>query len=190
MRRIPAPLMLTVAIAVLGACNDSLTEPTVDDQLEDVRDATEAYASISAANAAGYTVWSPDPNAANATCPTNQLGNMGYHLVNTALRGSPADPANGDAVLDPLKPEMLLWEKRPDGTLALVGVEYLVFKAAWERAHGAQAAPPTLFGSPVPLSTHSFTAGGPEIPHYELHVWLYEPNPLGIFAPWNPNVTC
>jgi hypothetical protein len=26
--------------------------------------------------------------------------------------------------------------------------------------------------------------------HYDLHVWLYKPNPLGIFAPTNPSVKC
>jgi hypothetical protein len=41
-----------------------------------------------------------------------------------------ANPAAVDAVLDPLQPEMLLYEKRPSGELHLVGVEYIVFTVA------------------------------------------------------------
>ena len=26
--------------------------------------------------------------------------------------------------------------------------------------------------------------------HYDLHVWLYKPNPLGTFAPTHPGVKC
>ena len=160
-------------------------------ELAQVRRATARFHDIDAAMAAGYTVWSPNPYAPNATCPTSPSGSMGYHLVNVPLRGSAANPAAGDAELDPLRPEMLLYEKRADGSLHLVGVEYLVFKAAWERVHGAGAAPPTVLGQPVPLSIHTFPGGGDAlIPHYELHVWLWSANPLGMFAHWNPTVEC
>ena len=27
-------------------------------------------------------------------------------------------------------------------------------------------------------------------PHYDLHVWLYRDNPSGMFAQFNPNVSC
>ena len=27
-------------------------------------------------------------------------------------------------------------------------------------------------------------------PHYDLHVWVWQPNPDGMFAIWNPKVTC
>ena len=26
--------------------------------------------------------------------------------------------------------------------------------------------------------------------YYSLHAWLYKSNPIGTFAPWNPNVSC
>jgi hypothetical protein len=26
--------------------------------------------------------------------------------------------------------------------------------------------------------------------HYDLHAWLFKENPLGVFAPTNPNVSC
>jgi hypothetical protein len=164
--------------------------PTILAQLAEVRQVTAPYHNLDAAIAAGYTVWSPDPFAPNATCPSSSEGNMGYHLVNPSLRGSAANPAAGDAVLDPLRPEMLLYEKLPNGELHLVGVEYIVFQAAWQRVHGANAPAPELFGQTVPLANHTFPGGTGNIPHYELHVWLFTPNPLGIFSHYNPTVTC
>lgn len=164
--------------------------PDVLAALAAVRRVTAQFHDLDAAAAAGYTVWSPDPFAPNATCPSSPEGNMGYHLVNVSLRGGAANPAAGDAVLDPLRPEMLLYEKRPDGKLHLVGVEYLVFTAAWERVHGAGATPPRLFGQEVPPSLHTFPGNPNPIPHYELHVWLFTASPLGMFAPWNPTVAC
>jgi hypothetical protein len=159
-------------------------------QLAKVRQATARFHDVDAAIAAGYAVWSPDPFAPNATCPTSGEGNMGYHLVNVGLRGGAANPAGGDAVIDPLRPEMLLYEKRADGKLHLVGVEYLVFTAAWERVNGAGAAPPTVFGEPLPASLHTFPGNANPIPHYELHAWIWASNPLGMFYPWNPTVGC
>lgn len=158
--------------------------------LAEVRQATARFHDIDAAFAAGYTVWSPDPFAPNASCPTSAEGNMGYHLVNVGLRGGAANPAAGDAVIDPLLPEMLLYEKRLDGKMHLIGVEYLVFTAAWERVNGAGAAPPEVFGEPLPASLHTFPGNPNPIPHYELHVWLWTSNPLGMFYPWNPTVSC
>lgn len=164
--------------------------PDVLSQLAQVRQLAATYHDLDAAKAAGYTVWSPDPFAPNATCPSSSEGNMGYHLVNVPLRGGAANPAAGDAVIDPTHPEMLLYEKRADGDVHLVGVEYIVFQAAWERVHGAGAAPPEVFGQPLLFSLHTFPGNPDPIPHYELHVWIFTSNPLGMFHPWNPTVTC
>jgi hypothetical protein len=164
--------------------------PQILSELAEVRQVTGAFHDLDAAMAAGYTAWSPNPFAPNATCPSSSEGNMGYHLVNVSLRGGAANPAAGDAVIDPLEPEMLLYEKRPDGQVHLVGVEYIVFKAAWEREHGAGAAPPQVFGQPLLVSSHTFPGNPDPIPHYELHVWIFTNNPLGMFYPWNPTVSC
>jgi hypothetical protein len=164
--------------------------PDVLAALAQVRRVTAPYHDLDKAIADGYTVWSPDPFAAGATCPSSPEGRMGYHLVKVSLRGGAANPAAGDAVIDPLQPEMLLYEKRADGQMHLVGVEYIVFQAAWERVHGAGAAPPTVFGQPLLFSSHTFPGNPNPIPHYELHVWIWSNNPLGMFYPWNPTVTC
>ena len=43
---------------------------------------------------------------------------------------------------------------------------------------------------------HPFDVGGvgplqrAGVAHWSLHVWLFEENPAGLFAPFNPNITC
>ncbi|MEX2549894.1 MAG: hypothetical protein WD638_06695, partial [Nitriliruptoraceae bacterium] len=62
-----------------------------------------------------------------------------------------------------------------DGQLRLVAVEY----ASWQPASlfGQTFAPPAGIGEPGP-------------PFYTLHAWIWQGNPDGVFAPFNPNVTC
>ena len=99
---------------------------------------------------------------------THCVGGMGYHWVNPTL----VDPA-----FDPLQPEALLYATGPDGNLRLVAVEYIVIKAnqPWPM-FGTQ--PFDDNGTPVP------------VPHWSLHVWMYEHNPSGMFTPFNPSITC
>ena len=162
--------------------------PEVQSGLAVIRRTTAKFHELDSATAAGYVAWSPDP--ATATCPSSSEGNMGYHRVNVGLRGSAANPAAADATIDLELPEMLLYEKMANGKLRLVGVEYLVFTAAWEAAHGVGAAPPEILGQPLLASSHTFPGGTGNIPHYELHVWVWSPNPLGMFYPWNPEISC
>lgn len=185
-------LSLTIAALCLvgtSACDsDELTG--TETAVEQLRSDFAQYQDIAKANAAGYTTWSPDPTVSGSTCPSAPEGKMGYHLLNVSARGSAASPATGDAVIDPLKPEMLLYEKKADGSMVLVGVEWIVFKAAWERDKGAGAPAPTVIGLTMPSADHSFVTGGPSIPHYELHAWIFRDNPLGMFEHYNPNITC
>ena len=90
------------------------------------------------------------------------------------------------------QPAILLYEPQADGSLALVGVENLVFAKAWKDA--GNAAPPafhgvaydTMIDDPATAldEAHNFA------PHHDRHVWLYRENPNGVFAPFNPRVTC
>jgi hypothetical protein len=100
-------------------------------------------------------------------------GGMGIHFVNLTVQGPP----------DPMKPNVLIYEPI-DGKLQLVAAEWLVpLTAAKER--------PSLLGQPFqgPMEGHE-----PLIPqgfhHYDLHAWLFKDNPLGMFSPTNPEVTC
>ena len=69
--------------------------------------------------------------------------------------------------------------------LRLVGVEYVVFKADWDAKHDSW---PTLFGQNLKLVQAGNRYGLPDF--YELHAWIWRPNPSGIFQDWNPSVTC
>lgn len=99
----------------------------------------------------------------------SELGAMGYHYGNTDL------VENGE--VDLLKPEALIYEPGPGGHYRLVGLEYIVPVAAWEGANN-----PTLLGQDF---HHNEDLG-----LYTLHIWLWKNNPTGLFANWNPKVTC
>lgn len=74
-----------------------------------------------------------------------------------------------------------MYGPEPDGSLALLGAEWVVPSAAVEET-------PALFGQQFhgPMDGHG--PGQPE--HYDLHAWLFEPNPKGMFAAFNPTVSC
>lgn len=97
-----------------------------------------------------------------------QLGGMGYHYGNTAYI---------DGIVDPLKPELLLYEPGKKGELRFVAVEYIVPFDAW-----TEEEPPTLYGQVF----HRNEAFG----IWALHVWHVRHNPRGMFADWNPKVSC
>lgn len=96
-------------------------------------------------------------------------GAMGYHYGNPDLLF--------DGEVDLLEPEALMYEPGPGGQMRLVGMEYIVFIDDWQGA-----SPPTLLGQV--MHPHSF------LPIYKLHIWLWRDNPSGIFADWNPKVSC
>jgi len=105
-----------------------------------------------------------------------QEGAMGIHFANGSLVG--------DGALDALHPEALLYEPK-DGKLQLVGVEYIVIADDWNAHHQT---PPVLMGQLLNYSGAPNRFGIPAF--YELHVWAWKNNPDGVFADWNPRVSC
>ena len=81
---------------------------------------------------------------------------------------------------------MLVYEPDRGGKLHLVALEFVVFKADWIAAHGDTT--PSLFGEDFMDSGFPNRYDLPEF--YALHVWLWKPNPSGLFKPFNPNVSC
>jgi hypothetical protein len=71
--------------------------------------------------------------------------------------------------------------------LKLVALEYMVPAEDWHRLHRA---PPTFKGQPFDDHRKPALRHGIPFGHYDLHVWLYRTNPAGIFAPFNPEVSC
>ncbi len=139
--------------------------------------ATGRFHNLSAAQAAGWNILVKDK--AGLTCIDNQpVGGMGLHYANGSLLG--------DAVLNPAKPEALVYAPSVDGTPKLVALEYIVFAGAWTDAGHTGA--PNLFGQDF-----FFTPAGNRYgldPFWALHVWIWHPNPAGLFQPWNPRVHC
>jgi hypothetical protein len=133
----------------------------VDRDVKTVRDATAAFHSVDRAEAVGYKQ--------ETDCVEKPPeGGMGYHFTKRELR---------DATLEVDKPEVLVYEKRADGSFKLNGVEYIVPLDAWKNSE-----PPTIMGQTM----KRFDRAG----IWYLHVWIWEQSPSGIFADWNPRVKC
>ena len=139
--------------------------------LTDVRAATAPLANLDVAMAAGY-------GKVKGCAQMPGMGAMGQHYVKGDLVGDPA--------LNPLRPEALVFEPRGDGSYRLVAVEYIVLKADWEKANGATV--PHLYGKPLALVAAPNAYELPDF--YEIHLWLWKSNPTGLFADWNPRVSC
>lgn len=134
---------------------------TVDRDIKAVRDATTPFHSMDRALAAGYVQ--------ETDCMEKPPeGGMGYHFTKRELR---------DGTLELEKPEVLVYEKRADGSFKLNGVEYIVPISAWKHSD-----PPTIMGQPL----KRFERAG----FWYLHAWVWEHSPSGLFADWNPRVKC
>ena len=165
----------------------------VGPELAAVRQATVRFHDISSAYAAGYTTqFEPC-----VEIPGTGLV-MGVHARHDALMA--------DQVVDPLRPELLLYEPMPNGGLKLVGVEYFRIVLVHdgdpstndvpEKWFGPGAPPadrivgptPQLFGRAFdgPMEGHI-----PTMPwHWDLHAWIWHANPDGIFADFNRTIRC
>ena len=170
-------LIALAAALALGIVVAATSLPTADagppDELQAVRAATARFHSIEQALAAGYVQESPCEALPG-------VGGMGFHYVNPALIMDPA--------IDATRPEMLLYAPKDNGRLELVGVEY--FKVDADQDLATDDDRPSVLGQPFdgPMEGHGPPGTMPR--HYDLHVWLWRDNPNGLFAVWNPAVTC
>lgn len=145
---------------------------------------TWRYHDVSVAQAAGYVPVSPCIEAPG-------LGAMGIHYLNPGLAS--------DTVIDPRKPEILLYAPVGD-RFRLVGVEYwsiaLANTATGPAPWFGAAAPPDGFLNPPPSVIGIQFEGpmeghDPTMPwHYDRHVWAWSFNPAGIFQQFNPRLSC
>lgn len=175
----------------------STKAPTAEPSLAAVRKATERFRDVRVALAEGY-IRDPGNVCDNAEMMGRpaELGAMGIHFFRPDMLGITAPPSpkvNGTGThTDFNKPSILIYEPQQDGSLALVAVENLVFIKAWEKA--GNIAPPSYQGVPWDRMEDNPATAIDEAhmfePHYDRHVWLYRDNPKGIFAQFNPNVSC
>ena len=151
------------------AQNASGSQP---DLLEVIRENTAKYQDSTVAEADGYQllfgcVSGPD------------FGAMGLHFVNLNLVAS--------GVIDARRPQIIIYEPQPNGKLKLIGADFLVLAADWDKAHPGQGAP-QLMGQLFHFFDAPNRFGLP--PFYTLHVWAWKQNPTGPFTNWHANVSC
>jgi hypothetical protein len=184
-------------LAAAAAVSLSGSSPAPEPSLDAIRAATAKFKDVKVAIAEGYIA--PPGEVCEGAADMGQpaeLGAMGIHFFRPDLLGikSPPNPrVSGDGThTDFRKPAILIYEPTANGELELVAVENLVFKKAWHAAGNKQR--PTFQGRPyeemaddpqTPVDeAHMFE------PHYDRHIWLYRENPNGVFAPYNPKVSC
>ncbi len=136
--------------------------------LEEVRAATSQFREIADAIDAGFVPFALD-GGDTPTCFDSDSGGMGVHYVR-----------NVDDITDPLDPEALVYELAEDGQTSLVAVEYVVPQEFVEDETGNVVALPELHGQPF----HKHAS----LPLYILHAWIWQENPEGMFADFNPAV--
>lgn len=134
----------------------------VQRDVDRIRLATAGFRDLGKAVTAGY------PRDVSVCVDNPPAGAMGYHHIHPGLM---------DDVIEVERPEILVYERGQDGAYELVGVEYAVPFDAWTGAE-----PPVALGQELKPAT------GLQL--WYLHVWVWRPNPSGLFADWNPEVEC
>ena len=147
-------------------------------ELAQVRAATARFHRVEEAVAAGYELgWvNGAGNRIVAGCVSHPTaGAMGYHYFNAELMA--------DNAVDALEPEVLVYAPAADGGLRLVAVEWVVRSDKSNPAGVADA--PSVLG----IEMHILVP--PPGPAFWLtHAWVWQHNPAGMFADFNPEVSC
>ena len=100
---------------------------------------------------------------------------MGYHYFHPGLMA--------DNAVDALEPEVLVYAPAADGGLKLGAVEWVV-RSAQSNPPGVSQ-PPSVLGMPMHILV---PPPGPAF--YITHAWVWTNNPAGMFADFNPEVSC
>lgn len=162
-----------VMAACIGGQEEALTDAehrvkAADLSEEDARSVNfvkrvvEGYRDFKAARIAGYSVQYPQG------CVQTSAGSQGLHFSNPAL-------LDGKAEMN--RPELLMFEPQPDGSMALVGVDYVIPFEHWKLKD-----PPQLIGRRFMRNE--------DLQAWTLHIWTHRENPEGVFALYNPHVSC
>jgi hypothetical protein len=178
-------LLSTMFLFVFAACNKDVSlEPDLrsgevelknghasqNHLLAQIRSATAKYQNAEVAFADGFVL---DPHCVEVP----GVGGMGFHAINFS---------RVDGVVNPLEPEVLVYEAMQNGKLRLVAVEYIVVAAPWDAENDG----PPMIGNVAFADHRPPGSTGPGFPHYQLHVWVWKHNPLGMYFPLNPKVSC
>jgi hypothetical protein len=169
-------LAATLAVAGLSVSRAHAADehdhggPTTGPLVKLVRQITEQYKNVAAAEAAGYGL-------AFGCVSGPDAGAMGLHYVNM--------PLVMDGEIDPERPEIILYEPIGNGQVRLTGADYLVLADAWDKKHSSS---PELMGQKFQQFEAPNRFGLPRF--YTLHVWAWKDNPTGTFVNWNTRISC
>ena len=188
-------LLLAAGTAVLAATVHGAPPRTQPDpSVQQIRAMTEKYKDIEVALADGYIPASGCETAGMmGRDPAD--GAMGIHYARPDLLKINALEPRVDGMgthTDFSQPGVLIYEPQMDGSMELVAVENLVFKDAWHAENGPRR--PSFRGRLWDAmaddpdtdldEAHGF------VPHYDFHIWVHRSNPNGLYAQFNPDVTC
>lgn len=164
-------LLLALVVATAGQTSSApgSHDSKVAKDLARVRQVTARFHDVAEAEAAGYI-----STHECVALPTGEA--MGIHFIKPNIIDGTADLEN---------PEILLYIPYAGG-LKLIGVEY--FQPDADQDLDTDEDRPFLFdrGYDGPMEGHS--PGQPR--HYDLHVWVWHGNPDGMFAQFNPTLSC
>jgi hypothetical protein len=160
--------MLLAVLLPMSIVQAQQSPPAMADEWAKVRQTLEKYQDVIVALRDGY-------RSAVLCVQDEHRAGMGIHFGNARITGP---------IPDPMRPTILLYEP-VGGKLQLIGAEWFIPLATGVKER------PSLFGQPFdgPMEGHPPTQP-PDLHHYDLHVWLFKPNPAGMFKSFNPNVKC
>lgn len=162
--------------AMSGHAMSAMSAEAFEDDLAQVRRVTARFHDLDAALAAGYELgW---VNGAGQRIITGCVasptaGAMGYHYFNADLMN--------DLTTDLLEPEVLVYAPGENGKVKLAAVEWVV-RGPNSNPTGTPIAP-TVLGMPMHILV-------PAVGFWIMHAWVWKPNPAGMFADFNPEVSC
>jgi hypothetical protein len=155
-------IFLATSVVASGKPNDT-------PEMAAIRNATDPYQDLNVALEDGFVqLFDCTVN------PNNAAEAMGQHYIN---------PDRVDSSLKLTEPEVLMYEPQPDGSMALVAVEYIVFEHDWSKPQ-----PPKFLGQT--LKRKEYVGLHQVDPFFEVHAWVWKDNPTGVFADWNTDVSC
>jgi hypothetical protein len=179
-------VLLVAGVALIASVASADAEATahdhathgsgLQDELAQVRRATARFHRIEAAIEAGYELgWVNGSGVRILTgCVSHPTaGAMGYHYFNPELMA--------DNAVNAVEPEALVYARAPNGKLRLVAVEWVV--------RGPNTNPPGVPTAPSVLGMEMHILV-PAVGFWLAHAWVWAHNPAGMFADWNPEVSC
>lgn len=184
-RRLLKAGVLTGSIAATGGVSRIVTAQSTDwddltlhKQLNVVRSATQPYKRLENMGEAGYV-----------SAPLPVLCSEGYHFDKIPL---------WDGQLDPERPESLFYMVNDGGNLKLGGAEYILITDLDENGDPVDPMPDLFNDEGEPLESPPLRGTAEEdgwnlfrdtttgVVFWDLHVWVHERNPEGVFSLPNP----